>query len=104
MGTLLATTPILRLRTGPLAGKVYEVRNALRIGRHPYNEVSLGDGAVSRYHCWITLGEQGCHVEDLASVNGTFVDGVRILDRFALRPGAVVRVGGTELIFTEEAA
>jgi len=104
MGTLLATTPILRLRTGPLAGKVYDVRNALRVGRHPYNEVSLSDVAVSRYHCWITLGSEGCHVEDLASANGTYVDGVRILDRCALRPGSVVRVGGTEILFTEEEA
>jgi pSer/pThr/pTyr-binding forkhead associated (FHA) protein len=104
MGSLLAATPILRLRTGPLAGKVYEVRNALRIGRHPYNEVSLADAAVSRYHCWITLGAAGCHLEDLASVNGTYVDGVRLLDRCELRPGAVVRVGGTELVFTEEEA
>jgi pSer/pThr/pTyr-binding forkhead associated (FHA) protein len=37
-------------------------------------------------------------------VNGTYVDGVRLLDRCELRPGAVVRVGGTELVFTEEEA
>ncbi len=34
---------LLRLSTGPLAGKVFEVTATFRIGRHPFNELSLGD-------------------------------------------------------------
>jgi pSer/pThr/pTyr-binding forkhead associated (FHA) protein len=101
----LVSAPILRLRSGPLAGKVYEIRNALRIGRHPYNEVSLEDPSLSRYHCWITVQQDGLvFIEDLASANGTFVGEERIASRHPLRPGMVVRVGTTEIVFTEDAA
>jgi pSer/pThr/pTyr-binding forkhead associated (FHA) protein len=101
MSTVLAT-PILRLRTGPNAGKVYDVRSALRLGRHPYNEVSVNDPAVSRYHCWITIEEGKVLVEDLASANGTFLNGERVTTRIPLKAGDVLRVGGTEILFSEE--
>jgi pSer/pThr/pTyr-binding forkhead associated (FHA) protein len=97
-------SPVLRLRTGPSAGKVYEIGTSLRIGRHPYNEVSLPDLSVSRYHCWLTFLEGRPWIEDLASANGTLVNGRRIASRVALRPGDVVCLGETELTFDEEAA
>ena len=101
MTTLLAT-PILRLRTGPNAGKVYDVRSALRLGRHPYNEVSIDDPAVSRYHCWITLEDGRVLIEDLASANGTFLNRERVAERVPLKPGDSVLMGGTEFVFAEE--
>lgn len=101
MSTLLAT-PILRLRTGSNAGKVYDLRSALRLGRHPYNEVSIGDRAVSRYHCWITHEMGAVLIEDLASVNGTFVNGERVCKRVLLRANDVIRIGETEILFSEE--
>jgi pSer/pThr/pTyr-binding forkhead associated (FHA) protein len=99
--TTLACTAALRLRTGPEAGRLFEVRRTLRIGRHPYNEVSLADHALSRYHCWVTATERGFAVEDLASTNGTFVNGERLRARRLLRPGDRIRVGRTEFLFTE---
>jgi pSer/pThr/pTyr-binding forkhead associated (FHA) protein len=101
MSTLLAT-PTLRLRTGPHAGKVYDVRSALRLGRHPYNEVSINDPAVSRYHCWVTIEDGQVTVEDLASANGTFLNGERVAKRVLLKPGDSIRLGGTEFVFAEE--
>ena len=100
MSTLLAT-PILRLRTGSNAGKVYDLRSALRLGRHPYNEVSIDDPAVSRYHSWITHEMGLVLIEDLASVNGTFVNGQRVSKRVALKPGDTIRIGETEFLFSE---
>jgi pSer/pThr/pTyr-binding forkhead associated (FHA) protein len=101
MTTLLAT-PILRLTRGANAGKRYEIRSALRIGRHPYNEVSVADLAMSRYHCWITLEEGATYVEDLASSNGTFLNGQRVQKRVALKAGDLLRAGETEFRLTEE--
>jgi SARP family transcriptional regulator, regulator of embCAB operon len=103
MATLLAT-PILRLQSGPNAGKVYELRSALRLGRHPYNEVSIDDRSVSRYHCWMTFEDGIVLIEDLASVNGTFVNGARVQKRVLLKPGDTIRIGGTKILFSEEAA
>ena len=101
MSTLLATAT-LRLRTGPHAGKAYDVRSALRLGRHPYNEVSINDPAVSRYHCWVTIEDGQATLEDLASANGTFLNGQRVAKRVGLKSGDTIRLGGTEFAFVEE--
>jgi pSer/pThr/pTyr-binding forkhead associated (FHA) protein len=101
MEALLAV-PVVRLRNGPAAGKTFEVHNALRVGRHPYNEVSLSDPAASRYHCWITATDTGMFVEDLASSNGTWINGRQVQVRQKLNAGDVLRVGSTEILFSEE--
>jgi pSer/pThr/pTyr-binding forkhead associated (FHA) protein len=96
--SVAAGTPTLRLSTGPLAGKVLQVTANLRIGRHPFNEVSLGDPGVSRYHCWILLREGSLCVEDLASANGTYVNGERVRARRTLKAGDRIRIGSTEIL------
>jgi pSer/pThr/pTyr-binding forkhead associated (FHA) protein len=101
--SVAAGTPVLRLSSGPLAGKVFEVHATLRVGRHPFNEVSLGDPGLSRYHCWILLRDGVPSVEDLASANGTYVNGERIRARRGLKPGDVIRVGTTEIVVSEAA-
>ncbi len=68
----------------------------LSLGGAPDNAMTLSDRAVSRYHCRIEPSAQGVSVRDLGSTNGTWVDGLRIR-RHQLRPGAVLRVGRTEL-------
>lgn len=102
--SVAAGTPVLRIATGPLAGKVFELQTTLRVGRHPFNEMSLGDPGVSRYHCWILYRDGVPAVEDLASVNGTFVNGERVRARRTLKPGDVVRVGSTEFRVADDAA
>ncbi len=98
-----AGIPLLRLATGPLAGKVFEVAATLRVGRHPFNELSLSDPGLSRYHCWIMVKDGAPCVEDLASVNGTWVNGERIRARRALKAGDVIRVGSTDIVLSEAA-
>ena len=98
MGSFEQSTPILRLASGPLSGQIFDLKTTLRIGRHPFNEISLSDPALSRYHCWVAFQEGKAVVEDLASVNGTSVNGVRIEGRFALKPGDVIRAGSTEFV------
>ena len=101
--SVAAGSPVLRLSSGPLTGKVFEVHATLRVGRHPFNEVSLGDPGISRYHCWILLRDGVPSVEDLASANGTYVNGERIRARRGLKTGDVIRVGSTEIVFKEAA-
>lgn len=94
--------PLLRLTSGRFKGQAYEIKGTLRVGRHPFNEVSLPDLSVSRYHCWLALQNGRVLIEDLASVNGTFVNGDRLRDRRELKPGDRVLVGNTQFVFGEE--
>ena len=104
MSAVLSSAPVLRLASGPFAGTVYELRSTLRFGRHPYNEVSVADPAVSRYHCWVTFTDGTAWIEDLSSANGTRVNGIRVLERRRLNPGDEIRLGNTAFTFVEEAA
>jgi pSer/pThr/pTyr-binding forkhead associated (FHA) protein len=103
MLSMLAAAPSLLVKNGLRAGREYEVGSIVRIGRHPYNEVSVSDGAVSRYHCWITATGQGFFIEDLASSNGTWVNERQVTSRTPLKTGDVIRVGVTRIIFRQAA-
>jgi hypothetical protein len=72
------------------------VREGLRIGRASDNDVVLRDGRASRYHARIVAVNGALAIEDLASSNGTFVDG-RPVTRALLDPDAVVTIGDTQL-------
>ena len=56
----------------------------------------ISDPLVSRRHLALDLGEDGLRITDLDSTNGTFVDGVTLLDGF-LRGGEIVRIGETAI-------
>jgi HD-GYP domain-containing protein (c-di-GMP phosphodiesterase class II) len=43
-------------------------------------EIVLDDSSVSRKHAEIRAGDKGWHLQDLASTNGTFLNGIRITD------------------------
>ena len=71
------------------------------IGRDPGNDIILRDPKVSRHHSEIVF-ERGFFVlHDLASANGTYVNGKRV--RVApLTHGAKLRMGNTYGRFSEE--
>ncbi len=70
----------LRLRgiSGDIKGQVWESESLLRAGRLGSLEIVLDDSSVSRRHAEVRHGEDGWHVRDLESTNGTYVNGVRI--------------------------
>jgi two-component system response regulator GlrR len=69
------------------------------IGSHESNDLLLADGAVSRFHCEITIDERGARVRDLGSRNGTMLDGVQVVEGF-LRDGSILRLGRSNVRFT----
>ncbi|HSN84843.1 MAG TPA: sigma 54-interacting transcriptional regulator [Polyangiales bacterium] len=77
--------------------RVYRVGDEpLSVGSAGDNAIVLSDRAVSQHHCRIEPSERGVSIRDLGSTNGTWVDGVRVR-RHPLLPGAVLRIGRTEL-------
>lgn len=53
-------------------------KRRMTIGRHPHNDIVIAHRAVSGQHAAITVMAGTIEVEDLASTNGTFVNGLRI--------------------------
>ena len=86
----------LTIKLGPMPGKVYEIaRDSVTLGRDVTNDVVVNDSEVSRRHTQITLQADGCLIEDLASTNGTFIDGQRVTQPTLLTAGQTLGVGET---------
>ena len=67
-------------------------KERLKVGREAYNEVVIDDPAVSAEHAVIIPIGNDHILEDLQSVNGTFVNGTRVL-RHILQHGDVMQFG-----------
>jgi DNA-binding NtrC family response regulator len=87
------------VRSGKDAGRDFSVRKAhVAIGSLPENDIVLSDPTVSRRHAVVEETSAGWMLKDLGSTNGTFLDGVRVREAY-LKPGAVIKLGNTELAF-----
>jgi Nif-specific regulatory protein len=69
------------------------------IGRAPTNQIVLKDDRCSRNHAELFMSEGNWTVRDLDSRNGTLVGEKLLTSDWALRPGDVVRIGRSQLIF-----
>jgi putative nucleotidyltransferase with HDIG domain len=91
----------IRLRgiSGDIKGQVWESETILRAGRLGSLEIVLDDSSVSRRHAEVRFGDDGWHVRDLESTNGTYVNGVRIgPGEHPLRARDIVQFGKVALI------
>ena len=90
--------PKLVVATGKSAGRSIAIkRSPLLIGRAEECDVRPLSEDVSRRHCAIHVGPAELWAEDLGSRNGTFVNGVKIVQKTKLTDGDLVRVGVLEL-------
>jgi hypothetical protein len=63
------------------------------LGRAPDNDVVLQDAFTSRRHCAILVHHRAeCEIHDVASKNGTYLNGVRLSGPTVLRAGDEIRV------------
>ena len=96
------TGMFLRIESGIGAGRVVTLSagGTHTIGREGA-DVALADAKVSRKHAeLILLGPGRLFVRDLASTNGTFLNGRRLTDRRELAHDDRIRVGDTVLAFS----
>jgi ABC transport system ATP-binding/permease protein len=75
------------------------VMHAARIGRAIDNDIVISDVLASRYHAYLTPTPIGTEIRDAHSINGTFVNGVRV-GSAVLSEGDVVTIGNVDLVFT----
>ena len=90
----------LFVKSGPLSGQRFAVTEAgIRLGRSSSCEISIPDPALSRNQCLFELREDKVWVTDLASANGTAVNGeVLGTSSRELAPGDCIQAGDSELV------
>jgi hypothetical protein len=90
---------LLVVRRGPNAGSTYALdAETTSIGRHPDSDLFLDDVTVSRRHAAIHRDGEGYEINDVGSLNGTYVQGERI-DTAPLTDMAEVQIGRFVLTF-----
>ena len=98
---LAAGTALLVVVRGPNAGSRYLLdRDQTTIGRHPDSNVFLDDVTVSRHHARVDREDGGFVLNDLGSLNGTYLAGERV-DRQPLQAGNEVQIGRYKLLFVD---
>lgn len=84
----------LTVRRGPQSGKIYQLTaDQITIGRGTRNDIVIDDNDVSREHCRLIRVGAGYQVEDLDSLQGTFINGQRVQRPRALQPGSMLELG-----------
>lgn len=94
----MAKRPDLVIANGEMSGRRFAVgQDAMRLGRSSSNDIPIRDEELSRNHCLFEpSGETGIRVTDLASANGTVVNGELIgADPVELKEGDLIEVGKT---------
>lgn len=62
------------------------------LGKAEGSDIQISDSGVSRRHAKLVLDDDGIKIIDLASTNGTFVNGVKI-EHTQLKPDDVIHMG-----------
>jgi Nif-specific regulatory protein len=91
--------PRLTAISGRLKGSVFTIEDVpVVIGRETTATLCIADASVSRRHSQIEKEEEHFVIEDLESLNGTFINDVPVKRR-KLQHGDRVRIGDSQFIF-----
>ena len=87
---------------GGRSGEAFNVTGErMTIGRSPEAEVFLDDVTVSRNHALLVARRDGLYIDDLGSLNGTYVNRRRI-ESHRLQNGDELQVGKYKLTYLDE--
>lgn len=96
---LRPNTALLIALSGPNAGARFLLDAAeVSAGRHPKSDIFLDDITVSRRHAIFVRDEDGYSVQDIGSLNGTYV-ARQLVDQAKLRTGDEVMIGKYRLTY-----
>ena len=88
----------LIIQTEGLDKQAVELRMGVnRVGRDEHCELHLPHTTVSSLHAELSLSDDGVHMRDCDSTNGTFINGQPCADAW-LAPGQQLRFGDVELL------
>lgn len=87
---------------GENKGKIYEVKTPSTIIGRKYGNIIIQDEMVSKKHAQIDiLSEDIFYIKDLASTNGTYVNGKKISYQ-KLEEGDKIKIGNTTFKFLKK--
>jgi FHA domain/zinc-ribbon domain len=90
---------VLIVKRGPNAGsKFFLDSDVTEIGRHPESHIFLDDITVSRRHAEIRREGSSFSLNDVGSLNGTYINRERV-EEAELQSGDEIQVGKFKLIF-----
>jgi hypothetical protein len=95
-----APTLVIRLGGGRQGDQFPILAERTTIGRAPQSDVFLDDVTVSREHALIERRNDGVHLTDLGSLNGTYVNRARV-ETIHLTDGDELQIGKYRLTFIE---
>jgi signal transduction histidine kinase/pSer/pThr/pTyr-binding forkhead associated (FHA) protein len=84
---------------GPDKGRRFELPDVPTLVGRESRQLPLSDNTVSRRHAELTPGDEGWILRDLGSSNGTYINGLRVTNRYTLKLGDQIRVGRTLMVF-----
>ena len=84
--------------------RIHLDKAAFRIGRSQDADIRLDDSTVSRGHAILSIQDDHLELKDLGSHNGTYVNGRKISDPAAVRPGDQIKIGSVVLTLLPVAA
>jgi ABC transport system ATP-binding/permease protein len=82
----------------PGSGAMQKPPGSATIGRANDNDIVIQDVLASRHHAFLVNSPLGTEIRDAHSINGTFVNGVRV-GSAVLNEGDVVTIGNIDLVF-----
>jgi hypothetical protein len=103
----------LVMSQGPQPGQTFMLdQDLISLGRDPGSDIVISDPQISRKHARIRRQAGLLVIEDVGSTNGTFVNGVRLIDPHTLVNGDVINLGdavtltyhGQDIAVTERTA
>ena len=84
---------------GPDKGRRFELPDAPTLVGRDSRQLPLTDNTVSRRHAELHPVGDGWILKDLGSSNGTYINGARVDNTYALKLGDQMRVGKTILVY-----
>ncbi len=82
--------------------EIYPLKNLItRVGRSLECEIVISDPHISSLHLQIEKTHQEFIISDLGSINGTYINDVKLLNPVLLKDGDEILLGITKFVFSE---
>ncbi len=94
-----AVLTVIESGDGALSGKRFAFTDEISLGRDAENDIVISDSYVSHHHAVISLLNNLYVIEDLGSVNHTYVNDQILQGRAYLQAGDLIRIGLVTLRF-----